>query len=144
MKHILLVIIAAVLLAGCAGTRHASTYNVRRDSTRVVAHQRDSTIASLMKSDSIYFRDSIFVVQKGDSVVKYVERARYHYKVHTDTLYKYRDHTDTVYVSRRDSIRVVAPVPEEKPRPWWQTALMWLGGMSIAAGIFSVYLIVKK
>lgn len=144
MKHILLVVIAAVLMAGCASTRHASTHNERRDSTRVSASQKDSVSASLIRRDSIYSRDSIFVVQRGDSVVKYVERARYRYKIHTDTLYRYRDRADTVYVERRDSMRVVAPAPEAKPRPWWQTALMWLGGMSIAAGILSVILIVKK
>ena len=141
-----MVIIAAVLLSGCASTRHcsSSTYNERRDSTRVSAHQSDSTRVSAHQRDSIYFRDSIFVVQKGDSVTKYVERTRYRYKIRTDTLYRYRDHTDTVYVSRRDSIRVMKPVYIEKRRPWWQTALMWLGGMSIAAGILSLILIVKK
>ena len=138
MKH-LFTILAAILLAGCASTRYASTYGESRDSTRVSTHQLDSIFARLMQRDSIYVRE------KGDTVTKYVERVRYQYKVHTDTLYKYRTLRDTVYMERRDSIRVEKPVYIEKPRRWYETGLMWVGGLCcIAAIMWHLVLYLKR
>lgn len=137
MKH-LFTILAAILLASCASTRYASTYDESRDSTRVSTRQLDSIFARLMQRDSIYIRDSIYVREKGDTVTKYVERVRYQYKVHTDTLYKYRTLRDTVYMERRDSIRV------EKPRRWYETGLMWAGGLCcISAIMWALFLYLK-
>ena len=144
MKH-LFTILAAILLASCASTRYASTYDESRDSTRVSTRQLDSIFARLMQRDSIYIRDSIYVREKGDTVTKYVERVRYQYKVHTDTLYKYRTLRDTVYMERRDSIRVERPVYIEKPRRWYETGLMWAGGLCcIAAIMWALFLYLKR
>ena len=59
-------------------------------------------IDSFVRRDSVYFKDSVYVVQRGDTLYynKVVYRDRYHnvYKARTDTLI------------RQDSIRVLYPV----------------------------------
>ena len=80
---------------------------------------RDSVYIDRLKRDSIYQRDSIYIIVKGDTVFKY------QYK------YSYRDKLvrDTVAVVRRDSI----PYPVEEPKyierklSWWQNTLLWSG-----------------
>ena len=144
MKHLFL-ILAAILLASCASIRYASTYDESRDSVRVSTRQLDSIFARLMQRDSVFIRDSIYVREKGDTVTKYVERVRYQYKVRTDTLYKYRTLRDTVYMEKRDSIRVEKPVYIEKPRRWYETGLMWAGGLCcISAIMWALFLYLKR
>lgn len=144
MKH-LFTILAAILLASCASTRYTSTYDESRDSVRVSTRQLDSIFARLMKRDSIYVHDSIYVREKGDTVYQYVEKLRYKYVNSVDTLYKYRTMRDTVYMERCDSIRVEKPVYIEKPRRWYEKGLMWTGSMCcIAAILLALFLYLKR
>ena len=80
---------------------------------------RDSVYIDRLKRDSIYQRDSIYIIVKGDTVFKY------QYK------YFYRDKLvrDTVAVVRRDSIPYPVEVPKyvEHKLSWWQTTLLWSG-----------------
>ena len=80
---------------------------------------RDSVYIDRLKRDSIYQRDSIYIIVKGDTVFKY------QYK------YSYRDKLvrDTVAVVRRDSIPYPVEVPKyvERKVSWWQTTLLWSG-----------------
>ena len=80
---------------------------------------RDSVYIDRLKRDSIYQRDSIYIIVKGDTVFKY------QYK------YSYRDKLvrDTVAVVRRDSIPYPVEVPKyvERKLSWWQTILLWSG-----------------
>ena len=82
-------IIAAAMLTGCASTRRATSSRDTRDSTRI-SQQVDSIYRQLMQRDSIYYRDSIYIKEKGDTVTYYVERLRYAYKIKTDTIYTYK------------------------------------------------------
>ena len=144
MKH-LFTILAAILLAGCASTRYASTYEGSRDSTRVSTHQMDSVFARMTQRDSIYVHDSIYVREKGDTVYQYVEKLRYKYVNSVDTLYKYRTLRDTVYMERCDSIRVEKPVYIEKPRRWYEKGLMWAGSMCCTVLILlTLFLYLKR
>lgn len=141
----LFMILAAILLASCAGTRYASTYEGSRDSTRVSTHQLDSIFARLTQRDSIYVHDSIYVREKGDTVYQYVEKLRYKYVNSVDTLYKYRTMRDTVYMERCDSIRVEKPVYIEKPRRWYEKGLMLAGSMCcIALILLTLFLYLKR
>ena len=87
-----------------------------RVSERIV---RDSVYIDRLKRDSIYQRDSIYIIVKGDTVFKY------QYK------YSYRDKLvrDTVAVVRRDSIPYPVEVSKyvERKLSWWQTTLLWSG-----------------
>ena len=80
---------------------------------------RDSVYIDRLKRDSIYQRDSIYIIVKGDTVFKY------QYK------YSYRDKLvrDTVAVVKRDSIPYPVEVPTyiERKLSWWQTTLIWSG-----------------
>lgn len=72
-----------------------------------------------LQRDSIYFRDSIFMREKGDTV--FLDRWRY--------IYKDRLITDTLIVS--DTIRV--PYPVEKELTQWQQTKMDVGGWAMGA-----------
>ena len=80
---------------------------------------RDSVYIDRLKRDSIYQRDSIYIIVKGDTVFKY------QYK------YSYRDKLvrDTIAVVRRDSIPYPVEVSKyvERKLSWWQTTLLWSG-----------------
>jgi hypothetical protein len=83
---------------------------------------RDSVYIDRLKRDSIYQRDSIYIIVKGDTVFKY------QYK------YSYRDKLvrDTVAVVRRDSIPYPVEVSKyvERKLSWWQTTLLWSGALA--------------
>lgn len=84
--------------------------------------------------DSVVWRDSVYHLVKGDSVL--IERW------HT----RWRVSHDTVRVVRRDSVPVVTEttvteVREVNRLKWWQTMLMWLGG--IGTGLACLYIIYK-
>lgn len=83
----------------------------------------DSIYINKVQVDSVYHRDSIYVVDKGDTVFLYKDRY----------IYKYKDRTDTLYVTKTDSIQVPYPVEKELTR--WQQFRMGFGGWAIATVI---------
>ena len=139
----LVMIIAAAMLTGCASTRRATSSRDTRDSTRI-SQQVDSIYRLLMQRDSIYYRDSIYIKEKGDTVTYYVERLRYAYKIKTDTIYTYKLKRDTVYAVRTDSIRITVPTYIEKPRKWYDTGAIWLGRMCCLAFLLWVLFLYLK
>lgn len=84
------------------------------ESVRTEYKTRDST-----RYDSIYQRDSIYTLIKGDTVYLY----RYKY------LYRYLTTNRTDTILKNDSIRV--PYPVEKKLNRWQSIKMELGGWVI-------------
>lgn len=86
----------------------------------------DSIYINKAQVDSVYHRDSIYVVDKGDTVFLYKDRY----------IYKYKDRTDTLYVTNTNSIQV--PYPVEKELTKWQQFRMDFGGWAIAAVIIIV------
>ena len=99
---ILSVLSLLLCLMGCRTVRyvHVPEYHTRYK-TRVDTVQR---------WDSVYFRDSVYIATKGDTVyltkTHWRERFRNIYHVKADT------------VMQRDSVRV--PYPVEKPLTKWQ------------------------
>lgn len=126
MKWILIIILA-LLLAGCAGTRHASTTRIDRDSTYASVWQLDSLYRAIWQHDSVYTRDSICIYEKGDTVTKYVEKTMYKWCTSTDTVYRDRWRADTVYIGHTDSVTVERPVYIEKPIKWYNRVFIWGG-----------------
>lgn len=59
-----------------------------------------------MLRDSIYARDSIYVVERGDTV----------FKTTTKYVYKDRVRLDTIYIERRDTVTNVVEVERELSR----------------------------
>ncbi|WP_269495392.1 MULTISPECIES: hypothetical protein [Bacteroides] len=91
------------------------------ESVRTEYKTRDST-----RYDSIYQRDSIYTLIKGDTVYLY----RYKY------LYRYLTTNRTDTILKNDSIRV--PYPVEKKLNRWQSLKMELGGWAFVLVITCV------
>lgn len=97
----------------------------------------DTTYINKMQRDSIYQLDSIYIRDKGDTILI------------TKTKYIYRDKLvrDTVFVSHTDSIQV--PYPVEKQLSRWQQfkvdAGEWVLGMFIVMLLsLMCYMYIKK
>ena len=79
-----------------------------------IRYQRDTTYVQQVKVDSVYRRDSVFVREKGDTVIIYKERIRDRYVFRHDTLRLVK--VDSVTVERIKEVKV------EKPLSAWKTA----------------------
>lgn len=84
----------------------------------------DTVYSAKLRVDSVIFRDSVAVKQKGDTV--FLTRYRDRYRV--------REHTDTVYQSVIDSVKISVPYPVERELTRWEKVKMDAGGIAIGAG----------
>ena len=109
-----------VLLASCSSVKYVPIEIVRTE-----YRTRDS-----IRYDSIYQRDSVYLMFKGDTVYKYKEK--YLYK------YLFLNKTDTVI--KTDSIQV--PYPVEKQLTKWQAIKIELGGWAFGVIIAFALIIV--
>lgn len=91
-------------------------------------------VDTVQRLDSVYFRDSVFISAKGDTVyltkTHWRERFRNVYHVKVDT------------IMQRDSIRV--PYAVEKPLTKWQRWKMDLGGWAMGVAAVLVILVIIK
>lgn len=79
----------------------------------------DTTYINKLQRDSIYMLDSVYVKEKGDTVL--IEKYKYLYR---DKLVR-----DTLYMAKTDSIQVPYPVEKELTR--WQQIKQELGGWAL-------------
>ena len=116
-------LIAATLLCGCTKTVYvpAESVSYRADTVRLVTERRDS----------VYRLDSVFVLQKGDTVV--INRYRERWRDRREVVH------DTTVAVRADTIRVPYPVERtvevEKPFPWWSKLLMLVGILALSIAV---------
>jgi hypothetical protein len=115
--YIIILLMLAICFVSCR------TQYIPVESVRTEYKTRDS-----IRYDSIYQRDSIYTLIKGDTVYQY----RYKY------LYRYLTTNRTDTILKNDSIRV--PYPVEKKLSRWQSIKMELGGW--AFGIVIVFILV--
>ena len=114
MKAIITCFVISLML-GCKSVKHVPVETVKTEKEYVDRWNRDS----------VYIRDSVFVLVKGDTVFK--DRYR--------IVYKDRYSRDTAYISKVDTIQVAYPVEviKEKYRVpkslWWLVIL--LAGLSV-------------
>lgn len=91
-------------------------------------------VDTVQRWDSVYFRDSVYIAVKGDTVyltkTHWRERFRNVYHIKADT------------VMQLDSIRV--PYPVEKPLTKWQRWKMDLGGWAMGVAAVLVILVILK
>ncbi len=126
MKKILLLFFVLMSLTGCKTVKfvpvpeYHTLYKTRVD--------------TVQRWDSVYFRDSVFIATKGDTVyltkTHWRERFRNVYHVKVDT------------IMQRDSIRV--PYPVEKSLSKWEQAKMDFGGIAIGGTIALVILVIIR
>lgn len=149
---LLLALTAAVLLGVCACSKKvyvpAERVVVRTDS--VAVHRADSLTRLLAQRDSVVVRDSVFVFQRGDTVVKEAWRIRERVSLVHDTVRIGAGFTAERI--RLDSVRVPVPVTiekiitkeVEKELSWWRKAFLWTGGLFWSLfGVGILYTIVR-
>lgn len=92
----------------------------------------DTTYINKVQRDSIYHLDSIYIVDRGDTVLI------------TKTKYLYRDKLvrDTVYMSKTDSIQV--PYPVERKLTKWEQFRLDVGGWAIITVIIIILIVVGR
>jgi len=114
------------VVCSCSGTRHVTVERIKNESAYV----------EKLKRDSIYQRDSIYMLVKGDTVFKY----QYKY------LYRDKQVSDTVSVIKFDSIPYTVEVPRyiDKKLSWWQSALILTGGIAWVVAILGLMYLTNK
>lgn len=90
----------------------------------------DTTYINKLQRDSIYMLDSVYVKEKGDTVL--IEKYKYLYR---DKLIR-----DTLYMAKTDSIQVPYPVEKELTR--WQQFRMDFGGWAMCIVVISILILI--
>lgn len=133
----MLALLAAVVCGVCACSRKvyvpAERVVVRTDS--VAVHRADSLTRLLAQRDSVVVRDSVFVMLRGDTVIKEAWRIRERVSLVHDTVRI--GNGFRLQEVRVDSVRVPVPVTVEKvvtrevdrPLCWWKKCFLWTGGV---------------
>ena len=106
MKKLLYILLLASVCMSCRSIKYVPVETVRTE-----YRYRDS-----IRFDSIYQRDSVYYMIKGDSV--YMYKFKY--------LYRYLTVNKTDTILKIDSVQV--PYPVEKPLTKWQNIKLELGG----------------
>lgn len=109
----LLAMAALMLSGGCTRKVYVPTEHI--------VYSADTVYEAVLRVDSVIQRDSVAVVQKGDTVL--ITRYRDRYRV--------KERTDTVYKAKTDSVRVREPYPVERELTKWEQTKMDFGGMAI-------------
>ena len=124
MKRLVYIIMLLILAACFISCR---TQYIPLESVRTEYKTRDS-----IRIDSIYQRDSIYTLVKGDTAYQY----RYKY------LYRYLTINRTDTILKNDSIRV--PYLVEKKLNRWQSIKMELGGWAFGLVISFILIIIGR
>lgn len=112
IKAILIILLMSAIWS-CRTTEYVPVEIVKTDTTYINKVQRDS----------IYQLDSIYILDRGDTVL--ITKTKY--------LYKDRVVHDTVYKSRVDSIQI--PYPVERKLTRWEQIRLDIGGWAMGGFI---------
>lgn len=113
------VVMLALALTSCTKTVYVPTEHI--------VYSTDTVYEAVLRVDSVIQRDSIAVIQKGDTML--ITRYRDRYRV--------KERTDTVYKAKTDSVRVREPYPVERELTKWEQTKMDFGGMFLG-GLIAV------
>lgn len=120
--RIIIIAIIALCLSACKSIKYVPVETVKVDTTYI----------SQIKIDSVYYRDSIYVEHKGDTV--YLSKYKY--------LYKYIEKHDTLWQEKVDTIQVVYPVEAQLTK--WQKIKINMGEyLIVAIVLIAIWLCVK-
>ena len=122
--------LALMLSGGCTRKVYVPTEHI--------VYSTDTVYEAVLRVDSVIQRDSVAVVQKGDTVL--ITRYRDRYRV--------KERTDTVYKAKTDSVRVREPYSVERELTKWEQTKMDFGGIFlgglIAVGVAAVIVWIVK
>ena len=132
MKKLLLFIMAVVLASACTTTKYVEVPVVHSDTLIVTNHQKDS----------VWLHDSIYQMEKGDTVLIEKWHTKYKEKIVRDTIYKSK--TDTIAKPYPVEVKV------ERELTWWQKTRIHAGEvllvlLAVAAviGLWKLYMKMK-
>lgn len=117
----LLVFVLAVIICGIVTVCCSCTRKVYVPVEKAVTHT-DTLYQAKLRVDSVIFRDSVAVIQKGDTVFMTKWRDRF----------RYSERIDTVYQVATDSVDRPVPYPVERKLTGWEQTKMNVGGFAIA------------
>lgn len=103
--------LVAVLAAGCSKTVYVPAETTRTE------HER----TAMWRTDTVIERDTVSVLQRGDSIISETVKWRWRTK----------ETRDTVVVGRTDSVAV--PYPVERGLTRWERTKMDYGGLALSA-----------
>ena len=116
--YLFIILLTSAIWSGCRTIEYYPLETVRIDTVYV----------NKQRVDSVMVRDSVHIIEKGDTVTEF--RLKY--------IYKYRDRVDTLYISKTDTVSV--PYPVEKELTKWQQTKVNYGGL--AMGIVFVFILI--
>lgn len=119
--HIIMLLALAICFVSCR------TQYVPVETVRTEYKTRDS-----IRFDSIYQRDSIYILVKGDTIYQY----KYKY------LYRYLTTNRTDTILKTDSIQT--PYPVEKQLSRWQSIKIELGGWAFGLVIAFILMVIGR
>lgn len=119
IKAILIILLLSAIWS-CRTTEYVPVEIVKTDTTYINKVQRDS----------IYQLDSIYILDRGDTVL--ITKTKY--------LYKDRMVRDTVYRSRTDSIQI--PYPVERKLTKWEQFRLDIGGWAMGGFIVIIIFLI--
>lgn len=92
--------------------------------------------------DTVFNRDSVYIIQRGDTIYNNTVREFHHYSHTTDTIHSNDTITKVVVQPVEHILKEKVEVEVEKPLNWWQKLRMSLGETFIGAFILFIgYLI---
>lgn len=92
--------------------------------------------------DTVFNRDSVYIIQKGDTIYNTTIREFHHYSHTTDTIHSNDTITKVVVQPVEHILKEKVEVEVEKPLNWWQKLRISLGETFIGAFILFIgYLI---
>ena len=94
--------------------------------------------------DTVFNKDSVYIIQKGDTIYNTTIREFHHYSHSTDTVHSNDTITKVVVqpVERIVNNKVEVEVP--KPLNWWEKLRMTMGDITIGVLIFSAFYFIFK
>lgn len=122
-RYAILLALCAALLCACGSCTRTVYTPVESTTVRT-----DTLYRAVVRVDTVLQRDSVTVMQRGDTVMVTRFRDRYRVKLHTDTVRE-------VSV---DSVRVAVPYPVEKELTRWEQVKMDFGGMALGGLVIAL------
>lgn len=122
-RYAILLALCAALLCACGSCTRTVYTPVESTTVRT-----DTLYRAVVRVDTVLQRDSVTVMQRGDTVMVTRFRDRYRVKLHTDTVRE-------VSV---DSVRVAVPYPVERELTRWEQVKMDFGGMALGGLVIAL------
>lgn len=124
------VIVLLCLLATSCATKREATEVVR------VVSVHDTLRQEVVRTDSVYLRDSVRIWIQGDTI--HQDRWRVEYRD------RWRDKVRDVVVYHTDTLTQTKEVIVEREQTWWQKFKQRTGGFALALlGICAILLVIK-